>query len=62
MEYRLIPLNINPGARSIGIGEVLRKITGKAVMSIFKKDELETSVPSHLCTEYQTVCEVAVHP
>lgn len=55
MEYRL---NINPGARSIGIGEVLRKITGKAVMSIFKKDELETSVSSG----YQTACEVAVHP
>ena len=28
---RLIPLNKNPGVRPIGVGEVLRRIIGKAI-------------------------------
>ena len=35
---RLIPLDKNPGIRPIGIGEVLRRILGKAVTSFIKQD------------------------
>ena len=37
---RLIPLDKNPGLRPIGIGETLRRILGKAVMSVLKRDVL----------------------
>ena len=35
---RLIPLSKDPGVRPIGIGEVLRRIIGKAVTNIIKDD------------------------
>ena len=35
---RLIPLDKNPGVRPIGVGEVLRRIVGKAVMRIARQD------------------------
>ena len=34
---RLIPLDKKSGLRPIGVGEVLRRITGKVIMMIFKK-------------------------
>ena len=33
MSCRLIPLGKNPGVRPIGIGELLRRIIGKTVMT-----------------------------
>ena len=38
MACRLIPLDKKPGLRPIGVGEVLRRIAGKAVMMLFKND------------------------
>ena len=35
---RLAPLDKDPGLRPIGVGEVLRRIAGKVVMSIVKDD------------------------
>ena len=35
---RLIPLDIKPGLRLIGVGEVLWRIAAKAVMMLFKND------------------------
>ena len=35
---RLIPLDKNPGLRPIGVGEVLRRIIGKAVVTLLRDD------------------------
>ena len=35
---RLIPLDKKPGVRPIGVGEVLRRIVGKAIMTALKSD------------------------
>ena len=58
---RLIPLNKNPGVRPIGIGEVLRRIIGKAVMKVFKDDVQTAAGPSQLCAGQQAGCEAAIH-
>ena len=40
----LIPLDKSEGAvRPIGVGEVLRRICGKCVMSVVKKDVVDAS-------------------
>ena len=38
---QLIPLNKLPGIRPIGIREVLRRIMGKTVMMVLKKDVIQ---------------------
>ena len=58
---RLIPLNKNPGVRPIGVGEVLRRIIGKAVMRVVSADVLQAAGPIQLCTGHQAGCEAAVH-
>ena len=35
---RLVPLDQNPGLQPIDVGEVLRRIAGKATMSIVRND------------------------
>jgi hypothetical protein len=35
---RLIPLDKNPGVRPIRVGEVLRRIVGKAILSVIKPE------------------------
>ena len=46
--YRLIPLHKKPGLRPIGVGEVLRRIAGKVIMMIFKKDITDAAGPLQL--------------
>ena len=58
---RLIPLAKNPGVRPIGIGEVLRRIVGKAVMSTLKNDILNASGNLQLCAGHKSGCEIAIH-
>ena len=58
---RLIPLDKNPGLRPIGIGETLRRIIGKAVMAVMKKD-IQVGVGNlQLCGGHAGGCEVGVH-
>ena len=58
---RLIPLDKCPGVRPIGIGEVSRRIIGKAIMKIAKTN-LQKSVGSlQLCAGQDAGCEAAVH-
>ena len=40
---RLIPLVKSPGVRPIGIGELLRRIIGKAIIGVLKPDILENA-------------------
>ena len=59
---RLIPLEKNPtGVRPIGIGEVLRRIVGKAVISELKPDLIECGGSLQLCTGVKAGCEAASH-
>ena len=57
----LIPLDKCPGVHPIGIGEVVRRFIGKAVMRIVKRD-LQNAVGSiQLCAGQEAGCEAAVH-
>ena len=38
-----------PGVRPIGVGEVVRRIIGKAVLATVKMDILEATGPLQLC-------------
>ena len=54
---RLIPLNKNPGVRPIGIGEVLRRVMGKAINWILRDDiqeagSLQTATGGYSCNEH----------
>ena len=40
---RLVPLDKQPGLQPIGVGEVLRQITAKIVMSVVKEDVIDSS-------------------
>ena len=46
---RLVPLDKNPGLRSIGVEEVLRRIAGVVVMSIVKDDVTKAVGNLQLC-------------
>ena len=58
---RLIPLDKHPGVRPIGVGEVLRRIIGKAVMRIIGRDLQQAAGSSQLCAGQMGGCEAAVH-
>ena len=47
MVSRLIPLNKNLGLRPIGVGEVLRRVMRKVVMSAFSEDVTTVSSDAH---------------
>ena len=59
---RLIPLDKGEGAvRPIGVGEVLRRIIGKCVMNIAKKDVVEVSGSLQLFAGQKSGSEAAIH-
>ena len=59
---RLIPLDKGGGkVRPIGIGEVLRRIIGKSIISIIKPDILDSAGSLQLCAGHKSGCEAAVH-
>ena len=58
---RLIPLNKNPGIRPIGVGEVLRRIMGKAVSWSFKSEIREAAGPLQTCASHGAGAEAAIH-
>ena len=58
---RLIPLDKNPGIRPIGIGEVLRRIIGKAIIFVIRPEIIESAGNLQLCAGQKSGCEAAVH-
>eukprot|EP00794_Sanderia_malayensis_P017856 gene17856-biopygen15283 len=50
-----------PGVQPIGVGEVLRRIIGKAVIQIVKSDIMESAGNLQLCAGQKAGSEVAVH-
>ena len=64
---RLIPLDKgidsdgNPGVRPIGIGEVLRRIVSKSVLSLLKSDVQNAAGTLQTCTGLKSGIEAAIH-
>ena len=57
----LIALNKFPGVHPIGVGEVVRRIIGKAVLTTLKMEVLEAAGPLQLYARRNAGCEAAVH-
>ena len=58
---RLIPLDKNPGLRPIGVGEILRRIAGKVVVSTIREDITESVGSLQVCAGQEAGSEAAVH-
>lgn len=51
----------NPGIRLIGVGEVVRRIIAKAVISIIGTDIQQATDPLQLCAGYISGAEAAIY-
>ena len=58
---RLMPLDKNPGLRSIGIHEVLRQIASKVVVSHIREDIILAVGLLWVCAGQEIECESLVH-
>ena len=61
IENRLILLNKNLGIQPIVVGEVVRRIVGKVIMDIAKKDVQQVARSSQVCAGQDTGAEAAIH-
>ena len=58
---RLIALDKCPGVRPIGVGEVIRRIIGKAILITLKYDIQDAVGPVQLCASHDGGCEATIH-
>merc|ERR1711973_776799 len=64
---RLIPLDKGatkegtPGVRPIGVGEVLRRLIGKLLINVIKKDITTAAGPLQTCSGLKAGIEAAIH-
>ena len=58
---RLIPLDKNPGIRPVGVGEVLRRIIGRAVTTVLKPELIDSTGPIQVCAGIPGGIEAAIH-
>lgn len=58
---RLIPLDKSPGVRPIGIGEVVRRIVGKAALKVMSADLRRVAGCDQLCVGQRAGIESAIH-
>ena len=58
---RLIALDKMPGVRPIGVGEVAKRIIGKAILKVIKEDIRRVVGPLQMCVGYDNGVEVAAH-
>ena len=54
----LVPLDKNPGLRPIGVGEVLRRIVGKVIVSTLRDDIITSVGPLQVCAGQESGCEL----
>ena len=57
----MIPLDKNPSLKPIGVGEVLRRIAGNAVMMLCQKDIIKTAGSLQLNAGQDAGAETAIH-
>ena len=57
----LIPLDKSPGIRPIGVGEVIRRIVGKAILSVIKPMVVDNSGFQQLCAGQESGAEASIH-
>ena len=58
---RLIPLDKNPEIRPIGVGEVLRRLAGKVIVSHLKEDVIQSVGLLQVCAGQDAGCESLIH-
>ena len=58
---RLVALDECPGVRPVGIGEVVRRIAGKAILSVTGMAVQEVTGDLQVCSGQQGGCEAAIH-
>ena len=58
---RLVALDKCPGVRPVGVGEVIRRIIGKAVMRVVREDLQDAVGSIQLCAGQDAGCEAAAH-
>jgi len=58
---RLIPLDKQPGVRPIGIGEVMRRIIGKAILAVASRAVEKAAGSTQLCAGQESGVEAAIH-
>jgi hypothetical protein len=58
---RLVPLDKNPGLRPVEIGEVPRRIIGKAILHVLRNDIQQCAGALQLCAGQEAGCEAAIH-
>ena len=58
---RLIPLDKNSGLRPIGVGEILRRITGKIIVSVVKKKVISSTGSLQACARQEAESEAVIH-
>ena len=57
----IIPLDKNPGLRPIGVGEILRRIIGKVIVSVLKKEAVSSAGSLQVCAGQEAGSEAAIH-
>ena len=58
---RLIPLGKNPRLRPIGVGEVLRRVSGKVIVSHLKEDVIQSVGSLQVCAGQDAGCESLIY-
>ena len=58
---RLIPLDKKPGVRPIGVGEILRRVIGKAVTTVLKPELVNSTAPIQTCAGLPGGIEASIH-
>ena len=60
LSCRLIPVDKNPSLRPIGVGEVLRRITGKVKVPVLKNDVIDRTGSLQVCTGQEAGIEAPI--